>query len=65
MHKTISVDELRFISDMTVKLVELRQNECKHLSIEDIAPELFGRLLTEYSMHKNGKLRINTGELLT
>jgi hypothetical protein len=33
--------------DLTVRLTELRQNECKHLAIENFAPELFGNLLRE------------------
>ncbi|MCA3188313.1 MULTISPECIES: hypothetical protein [unclassified Cupriavidus] len=43
----LSPSHLREICTLTLELVKLRQNECKHLSIENIAPEIFGRLLTE------------------
>lgn len=39
-------DELREICELTVRLVELRQNECKHLSVENVAPEIFHKLLS-------------------
>lgn len=51
----MNVEELKVICDMTVKLVELRQNECKHLCIENVAPECFGKLLLEYMLHSEGK----------
>jgi len=35
--------------DLTVRLTQLRQNECKHLAIENFGPELFGKLLREYA----------------
>jgi hypothetical protein len=56
---SITVDELRVISDMTVKLVEIRQNECKHLHIENFAPELFHELLTRLQMSKNGMMCVS------
>lgn len=38
-------EELRVLADMAVKLTELRQNECKHLIIENFAPRLWQNLL--------------------
>ena len=46
------IEELKIICDMTVSLVELRQNECIHLSIENYAPEIFGKLLTVFEENK-------------
>ncbi|WP_206445521.1 hypothetical protein [Pseudomonas aeruginosa] len=46
-----NVDEpenLAVLADMTVRLLELRQNECKHLVVEDSAPILFGKLVGSY-----------------
>ena len=50
----ISVEELREICEMTVKLTKVSQDQCKLLTVENIAPELFSKLLTEISMHKRG-----------
>ena len=36
------------ICRLTLELVRLRQNECKHLCIENLAPKIFGRLLREF-----------------
>lgn len=44
----MNTEELKLICAMTVKLVELRQNECKHLSIENVSPEIFKSLLAVY-----------------
>lgn len=52
----ITPDELRVIADLTAKLIELRQNECKHLSINDSAPDLFERLIGKLMMYKLGYL---------
>ena len=46
--------ELREICDLTVKLTALRQNECKHLCVENFAPKLFRSLLDTLSRHKCG-----------
>jgi hypothetical protein len=43
----MNIDELRELCAMTVELTRLRQNECKHLAIENFAPELLGKLLRE------------------
>lgn len=32
--------ELRLLFDLTLKLTKLRQEECKHLCIENAAPEI-------------------------
>jgi hypothetical protein len=41
----LPVEELKVIADLTVRLVQLRQNECKHLCIENIGPEIWRNLL--------------------
>ncbi len=41
----LPVEELKVIADLTVRLVQLRQNECKHLAIENIGPEIWRNLL--------------------
>ena len=52
-HQTLTVEELREVCELTAKLTELRQNECKHLCIENIAPEIFRKLLCELHNHKS------------
>lgn len=44
---------LKQICDLTVELTRLRQNEVKHLCIENYAPKLFGRLLREWNENKS------------
>lgn len=41
-------DELECAVDLTERLVRLRQNECKHLAIENIGPEIFAKVLSCY-----------------
>lgn len=53
----VSCDELEIVSDLVVRLTEQRQNECKHLAIENFSTELFARLLHELTMHKKGMIR--------
>ncbi len=52
----VSCDELREICECTVKLTQLRQNECKHLCVENAAPDIFMKLLSNLSMHKRGMI---------
>jgi hypothetical protein len=52
----MEIEALRHICDMTVRLTELRQAECKHLCIENYAPEIFHRLLSCYVLAKTGTL---------
>ena len=56
--KSIDIAELKEVCYLTVKLTELRQRECKHLAIENFAPECFAKLLTQLTLHKDGKLII-------
>ena len=44
----ITPDALRVIASLTVELTRLRQNECKHLCVENVAPEIFGKLVAAY-----------------
>ena len=41
-------DELECAVDLTERLVRLRQNECKHLAIENIGPEIYAKILAAY-----------------
>lgn len=52
----MEIEALRQICELTVRLTELRQAECKHLSIENYAPELFYKLLSCYYTVKTGTL---------
>jgi hypothetical protein len=38
-------EQLRILADLTFRLVQLRQNECKHLCIENTAPEILAKLI--------------------
>ena len=40
--------QLEVLADMTVRLTELRLRNCGHLCIENVAPEIFGKLLYEF-----------------
>ena len=42
---SITPDELKILCDTTVKLVAVRQQNCPHVSVENIAPEIMGSLL--------------------
>ena len=53
-HQPMTIEELHEVCELTVKLTTLRQNECKHLCIENIAPEIFRKLLGELHIHKSG-----------
>ena len=50
----ITLEELRVIADMTVRLTEIRQKVCSHLIVENAAPEIMRKLLTTLAMHKQG-----------
>jgi hypothetical protein len=54
MDVSISCEELQVVSDLTVQLVELRRKECKHLSVEHVAPDIFNRLLSALAASKQG-----------
>lgn len=41
----LPVEELKVIADLTVRLTQLRQNECKHLAVENVGPEIWRNLL--------------------
>lgn len=43
-----SIEELRALCGLTVELTRLRQNECKHLAVENFATKMFGKLMCEY-----------------
>ncbi len=43
----LNVNDIQYISDMVIKLTELRWKGCNHLCIENFAPDLFHRLMVE------------------
>lgn len=44
----MKTEELKVIAELTKDLVAMRQKECGHLCIENIAPQIFGDLLKAY-----------------
>jgi len=48
----MDVQELKVICDTVVELTKLRQNECKHLCIENFAPECLRKLLVIIKLSK-------------
>jgi len=55
----MTIEELKVISNLTLKLTELkltelRQKECLYLCIENFAPELFAKLLDEMRKSTGG-----------
>lgn len=40
--------EIDAIADLTVRLTKMRQDNCAHLCVESVAPEIFGRLVMAY-----------------
>jgi len=38
-------EQLRILADLVVKLTELRLQDCRHLCIENYAPELLAKLV--------------------
>ena len=56
---SIDIEELREICELTYHLTELRQKECKHLAIENFAPDMFFKLLTLLDLYKKGELQVN------
>jgi hypothetical protein len=54
----MSTEELKAICDLTNSLTRMRWEECRHLCIENFAPELFGKLLWAY----NNNTRAPQGE---
>ena len=47
---SISEQELRILADLTVRLTEIRQRGCGHLSVENFATRLFLTILKNYSL---------------
>lgn len=58
----MDTEQLREICNLTVELTALRQKECGHLAVENFAPELFAKLIGEFSMAESGTYRIS-GEI--
>ena len=48
-----TLEDLRVIANLVVHLTELRQNEVKHLCIENFAPDLFRDLLIAQAQANN------------
>ena len=54
----VSPEELREISRLTCALTRLGQDNCAHLCVENVGPEIFGKLLREY-MGASGQDSVN------
>lgn len=50
----LSTEELKTIAAMTVKLTEIRQRGCPHLSVEEVAPQIMKNLIRMLFNEKNG-----------
>ena len=48
----MTIEELQELCKITVELTKLRQNECKHLCIENFAPDLLKQLIREFQESK-------------
>ena len=48
MSSSIDSANLKVLCDLTHSLIVLRMRECPHLCVENLAPEIFGKLLTLY-----------------
>lgn len=44
----MDVEELKVISDLTLKLTELKLSKVEHLAVENFAAECFGKLIYFY-----------------
>lgn len=44
----MKIEELREICKLTAELTKIRQSECKHLVVENFAPELLQKLLRSF-----------------
>ena len=51
----LTQNELTAIAALTVELTRLRQNPVQHLCIENIGPEIFGKLVSEYLINVAGR----------
>lgn len=58
----MTVNDIESICKLTVELTRLRQAECKHLCIENFAPQLFGKLIREFSDAEHGSRLEITGD---
>jgi hypothetical protein len=60
---------LRIIADLTSELTAMRLQNCGHLCIENVAPEIFGKLIYEFRTSGEHRLQqvtqsINVDDLL-
>jgi uncharacterized spore protein YtfJ len=53
----VTPDELRIVCDTVVRLTDIRQRGCKHLCVENFAPEMLRKMLIELVDHKQGMVR--------
>lgn len=54
---TISCEELREICKLTVELTRLKQDEWKHLCVENAGPEIFVNLLSVFDESRRPSTR--------
>lgn len=58
----VTCAELKHICDVVVELTKIRAAGCSYLAVENFAPELMAKILTELSMHKKGMIRLYTSD---
>jgi hypothetical protein len=61
LNEELTAVELRVISELTLSLVELKQQACGHLAIENVAPALFHELMSRLILLKNGSILVPDG----
>lgn len=54
----ITSDELKHLCDATIELCKIRAQGVPHLCVENLAPEILGKLLGKLAMHKNGLIQM-------
>jgi len=64
-NRWLTEEELKMFLDATIQLTELRQNECKHLCVENAAAEIFRNLITEYQNYGRERIYLDaSGDLI-
>jgi hypothetical protein len=60
MRVSLYPHELAIVERLTVELTRLRQNECSHLCIENVGPEIFAKLIDCLYARGNYKSRYDS-----
>ena len=60
----LTTDELKIICDTVVRLTEIGQKECPHLSVDNFAKGCMDNLLASLMAHKEGRMVIPLDEAI-